>query len=317
MRGTASSSGQRMSVAAQEQAMFDLLFNRELRLQFAQDKAAALQAYALTPAEVKDFESIRQTALEFDAGLRSAILLAAIAKSLPLTFSGLSSYPDGIAQLRAVLDADLVRNMPAERPVQFANRLRARWPQWPFASTQEQALMQAILDAEWGMASTASARRQQAFMDRPDETALEALPDDWLIRPVGLAPFVSAGVLPQSWQQLTQAWCTVEGSSLWRALQQAPLSAEQRQAQLAAPQPRLLLARAVVATPSAYDPVIEHRTTELPEGFAALFQYVNGENSVSMLLMGLQQAGAPVAMLDSVKAGFLQLLESGMLVLVD
>lgn len=306
-----------MSVAAQEQAMFDLLFNRELRWQFAQDKAAALQAYALTPAEVKDFESIRQAALEFDAGLRSAILLAAIAKSLPLTFSGLSSYPDGIAQLRAVLDADLVRDMPVERPVQFANRLRAHWSQWPFASAQEQALMQAILDAEWGMASTASARRQQALMDRPDETALEALPDDWLIQPVGLAPFVSAGVLPQSWQQLTQAWCSVEGSSLWRALQQTPLSAEQRQAQLAAPQPRLLLARAVVTTPSAYDPVIEHRTTELPEGFAALFQYVNGENSVSMLLMGLQQAGAPAAMLDSVKAGFLQLLESGMLVLVD
>ena len=303
-----------MSFAAQEQAMFDLLFNAPLRMQFAQHRATALQPYALTADELQDFHAIRLDALEFDANLRSAILLAAIAKTLPLTFCGLSSFEGGVDRLRAVLDAALVRAAPATRPVHFAERLRAHWSAWPFINARESALMQAILDAEWGMASTLAARRDSALADLPEEPAVETVPDDWLLQPVSLAPFVSAGVLPQSHAVLKTAWCPEGESALWRALQKQPLPMEQRQAQFAAPQPRLLLARAVVAVPSACDPVIEHHITELPEGFASLFQYVNGENSVSTMLMGLQQAGAPKEMLASVQAGFRQLLASGMLV---
>lgn len=303
-----------MSLAEQERAMFDLLFDAGLRQRFGEDRTAALQAYMLSPAEIQDFEAVRQEALAFDASLRSAILLAAIAKSLPLTFCGLSSFEGGVDRLRAVLDAVLVREAPIERPVQFAERLRAQLPQWPFADLHERTLMKAILDAEWGMAYTAAARRAAAVSGALTELPAEPVPDDWLIQPVRLASFVSAGVLPQSWQQLTQDWCIADGSSLWRALQKTPLSLVRRRTQLASPRPRLLLARAVVSTSSHCDPVIEHRTTDMPEGFATLFQYVNGENSVQSMLSGLQQAGAAPAMLEGVRVGFRQLLESGMLV---
>lgn len=302
-----------MSIAAQEQALLDLLFSRHLREQFAREPADVLRHYALTPAEQADFIAIRPDALAFDAQLRSAILLAAIAKVLPLTFAGLSSYPDGVERLRDVLDAALVRAAPIDRPVQFADSLREDWDLWPFGSARDSALMQAILDAEWGMASTAVTRRQHALTGLPEEPAAPVLRADWLALPVQLAPFTSAGILPQSYTDLKAAWCAGEEAALWRRLQKTPLSPEARQAQLHTLQPRLLLARAVVTVPSACDPVIEHRTTELPEGFAALFQHVNGEHSVQQLLAGLQQAGAPAEMLTGVQAGFQQLLESGLL----
>ena len=51
-----------MSFIEQERALFDLLFNAELREAFLSKRCAALSSYALTPQELADFEMIRPDA---------------------------------------------------------------------------------------------------------------------------------------------------------------------------------------------------------------------------------------------------------------
>lgn len=77
--------------------------------------------------------------------------------------------------------------------------------------------------------------------------------------------------------------------------------------------PHLLVARASLVHASACEPAVEHQTLELSEGFAHLFQHINGQNSVEQLLTAFKQAGAPEPLLQSVKAGFRQLLDKHML----
>ncbi|MBK6758354.1 MAG: hypothetical protein IPG70_12410 [Moraxellaceae bacterium] len=52
----------------------------------------------------------------------------------------------------------------------------------------------------------------------------------------------------------------------------------------------------------------------MPEGFAALFEYVNGTMSVQQILQQLQQMGAPESLLQSIKQGFKLLWDKGMVV---
>ncbi len=58
---------------------------------------------------------------------------------------------------------------------------------------------------------------------------------------------------------------------------------------------------------------MEHQTVELAEGFASLFEYVNGTMSVQQILQQLQAMGAPDALLHSIQAGFKQLYCVGMI----
>lgn len=305
----------------QERALFDLLFDAALRERFAHDRAAALAPYGLSPEALQDFDAIRVDALELDARMRADLMLASISKVLPLSFSVVSSFPDGLVWLRALLDTHTMRSHPAERALIFATRLReqlhTRVQDIAQDSEQEAHRLAAILDVERGMAWTAAARKRAAIEAGVSEILPPLLANDWTARPVVLAPYVSAGVLSQSYALLKQQLCVAEGAGLWRALHRSPVSAGVRSAILQQHQPRLLVARAWVSQPSACDPVVEHQTVELSEGFAALFQYVNGTLGVDGILAGLAEAGAPAAMLDGVRGGFRQLLEAGMLALVE
>ena len=74
-----------------------------------------------------------------------------------------------------------------------------------------------------------------------------------------------------------------------------------------------MVSRAQIDHMSMCEPTVRHQTTELSEGFAPLFQHINGTNSINTILLQLKQAGASDNILDGVKRGFYQLLETGML----
>ena len=161
------------------------------------------------------------------------------------------------------------------------------------------------------MAVTAQLRRAAALRGEPEPPA--ALPSDWLRRPLRLAPFTSAAVLPRPYAALKAALCPCTGSELWRRLGREPLAAAERAALLATPDLRLLVARATLARPSPCEPVVEHVTVELGEGFARLLPHLDGRQSVSGLLEALRGAGADETLLAGVLGGFRELARQGML----
>lgn len=303
-----------MSLALQEQALLDLLFDPERRAAFRADRDAALAAYGMGAAERADFATVRLEALEMDAAARVNFILAQYCRSYPLSFSLVSSLPEGIDHLRRLVDAALLRTPPGERLAAFGLRLRDGL-QAAGESARARSLLLAVVEAELGMVVTAQLARAATLQGQAVVPA--PLPADWLRRPLRLAPCTSAAVLPRPYAALKAALCPCTGSELWRRLGRSPLAAAERQALLATPDLRLLVARAVVARASPCEPVVEHVTVELGEGFARLLPHLDGRQSVAGLLDALRAAGAAEAMLGGVLGGFRELAQQGMLQVAD
>lgn len=302
-----------MSFAVQEQLLFDLLFDRDLRERFGREPMAALTAYDLDESERQDFSVIRHDALELDATMRVGLILSQFCRAFPLTFSIVSSLSDGLGLLRSLIDTQTMRTPPLERVTTFGIRLKEKLSGMDVGSAREKALAISILEAELGMAWTGAALKAEVLKGNAVLPGQVVLEPDWLTRPVGLAPFVSAAIIPDTYQQLKKSLCPHMGAGLWRHINRTPLTQAQRQQVLQLSNPRILVARAEVSHVSRCEPTVEHRTVELSEGFAPLLQHVDGAGSVSDILTQLGAAGAPESLLDGVQAGFRQLLDNGML----
>jgi len=302
-----------MSFEQQEQVLFNLLFDKTLRNQFCQDQSIALKQYDLEEAELNDFKTIRPEALQLDSAMRADLILSHICKSFPISFSITSSFPKGLDVLKQLIDTETMQSKPIERATVFGNRLGQRYPEFAFSSDQEREIAKAILEAELGMVWT-GASLKQVVLDNGDVPDSEIkLEQDWINKPIKLASYVSASVLPQSYAKIKQRLCKVEEDSLWRHLNKTGLSVSIRNKTLQTQEPRLIIARAQVSRVSKCEPAIEHSTMELSEGFAPLFQHVNGTMSVAQILEQLKQIGAQEQMLLSIETVFQQLLEAGML----
>lgn len=302
-----------MSFEQQERVLFDLLFDKALRDQFCNDQVNALRKYDLNESECNDFKAIRPEALQLDAAMRADLILSHICNSFPISFSITSSFPIGMDVLKQLIDSTTMQSKPIERATVFGNRLGQHYPEFAFSSEQERGIAKAILEAELGMAWTGASLKQLVLENGEIPNNDAVLDQDWINIPIKLAAFVSASVLPQSFAKIKQRLCKVEDNCLWRHLNKTALSASVRKKTLQTQEPRLLVARAKLSRASKCEPVIEHDTMELSEGFAPLFQHVNGTMSVAQILEQLKQIGAQEQMLQSIQVAFQQLLENGML----
>ena len=301
-----------MSFEQQERILFDLLFDQNLRNKFCADQASTLKQYDLDDHELEDFKSIRPEALKLDAAMRADLILSHICNSFPISFSITSSFPKGLEVLNQLIDKETMSSKPIERATVFGNRLGQHYPNFDFSSDQERAIAMAILEAELGMSWT-SASLKQVVLEGCEIPQITALNQNWLNQPIKLAAYVSASVLPQSYTLIKKRLCKAEDDCLWRYINKTALSVSVRKKTLQTEDPRLLVARAQVERVSKCEPVIEHITMELSEGFAPLFQHVNGTMSVAQILEQLRQIGAQEQMLQSIQTAFQQLLEAGML----
>ena len=114
---------------------------------------------------------------------------------------------------------------------------------------------------------------------------------------------------------LKKQLCPKGGSLLWRHLQDHPLPRFLCEEILSLDDSRLLISRADVTHSSLQDPVIDHVTVELGGGFAPMFRHIDGTMSVAQMLAHLRNAGANEILCNSVKNGFYQLIQCGMLIL--
>lgn len=303
-----------MSFAEQERALFDLLFDTALRERFIKNDSIALTEYQLTTEELADFAVINPHGLALDANVRVDLILGQWCRTLPLTFSLLSSLTGGLLLLRRFVDSQTMRHAPIERVVFFATRLRQALIAEPAVALDELALIVAILDAELGMATTSESLKKTILKGQYIEPEPILTTDAWSSQPVTLTSYISAALIPLSYAVLKKALCPCLGAELWRYLNKTPLLSADRQRLWQQADTRLLVAKAKVSTLSDSDPTIDHVTIELAEGFASLFEYVNGTMSVEQILQQLTQMGAPESLLQGIKSGFRQLSVAGMIV---
>ncbi len=305
-----------MSFAEQERALFDLLFDVPLRENFIKNPSTALAEYNLSIEELADFSVINPHALALDAKVRVELILGQWCRALPLTFSLLSSLHDGLLLLRRLVDSHTMCHAPIERVVVFAQRLRQALIAEPAVTEDELSLIIAILDAELGMATTSESLKKTILKSSYIEPKPIVSVDAWLTQPITLASYVSAAMIPLSYAVLKKALCPCLGAELWRYLQKTPLLAVERQRLWQLADTRLLVAKAKVSVMSDCEPTIDHVTIELAEGFASLFEYVNGTMSVQQILQQLQQMGAPESLVQGIKQGFQQLYAAEMIIVL-
>ncbi len=302
-----------MSFQEQERALFDLLFDQSLREEFCKDSTTAFSEYELDDDELNDFKEIRPDAIELDASMRSYLILTHICRQFPVTFSLVSSLQNGIDLLQGLINLQTMRCHPTERASVFASQLREQLPACKVNSDKELTMITAILEAELGMAWTSATLKQKVLEGESPPENISQIDEDWLDKPIKLAAYVSAAIIPQSYVKLKKILCPCEDTDLWAHLSQTQLSASLRKKTLANEAPTLFITRAHVSTLSRCEPTVDHQTAELTEGFAPLLQQINGTNTISQILAQLKQAGAADEILQGVEAGFYQLLTSGML----
>ena len=303
-----------MSFAEQERVLFDLLFDPAVRQRFVNDADSLLEQYDLESHERDDFKTIRPEALALDANMRVGLLLSSFNHSYPVSFSLVSSLPQGNDLLKSLVDAETMHTPPLQRATVYGSRLRDKLAITPIDKESERPLLTAIVEAELGMAYTAAMLKQSVIEHGPMPIN-NTITADWDKQPVKLADFVSAAMLPQPYAQLKLQLCPKTDCDLWTQLTKKPLAAARKTRVLQKQDAHLLVARANLVHASQCEPAIEHITVELSEGFAHLFQHINGQNSVEQLLAAFKNAGATEPLLQSVKSGFKQLVEKRMLML--
>ncbi len=302
-----------MSFQEQERALFDLLFDSAVRENFCKDSTAALYQYELSEDELNDFTEIRPDALELDAKIRADLLLSHFCRAFPVSFSIVSSLEGGLDVLKSLIDVETMRTATVDRATFFGRRIGESLQRFSFHSSDEQAKVSAVLEAELGMAWTSASLKREVLENGQLHIKSSQLDQNWPTKNIKLAPYVCAAIIPESYEKLKASFCSESDCDLWRSLNKKPVPAARRRKILEKDDPRLFVARAHVSHMSRCEPTIDQKTAELSEGFASLFQHVNGTVSVDYILQQLKQIGAQEEMLQSIKATFKQLLESEML----
>lgn len=302
-----------MSYQEQERALFDLLFDSSVRENFCKDSIAALYQYDLNDDELKDFTEVRPDALELDAKIRADLLLSHLCRSFPVSFSIVSSLENGLDVLKGLIDVITMRTATIDRTTLFGRRIGESLTSLSFNSPDEQAKVSAILEAELGMAWTSASLKREVLENGQLHIKSSQSDQSWSSKNIKLAPYVCAAMIPESYEKLKASFCPEPDCDLWRSLNKRPVPSARRRKLLEKDDPRLFVARAHVSHMSRCEPTIDQKTVELSEGFAPLFQHVNGTASVDYILEQLKKIGAQDEMLQSIKSTFQQLLESEML----
>ncbi len=302
-----------MSFAEQERALFDLLFDADLRDRFCAHSTAALGGYRLTESELSDFGEIIPSGLQIDATLRAEQILGQFCHQLPASFSLLSALPGGIRLLNSLINTTTMRSPPAQRSVRFAHQLqqRLRDPAGgvQFPSARQRTMICAIVDVEAGLTTTTAALKQQLPANDPAPAQNSPPPTEaWLQQPIQFGANVVAVMVPLSYATLKSALASSPQTRNWRELKENPITENQLNEILAVESPTLFIARAYTSKISRCEVNVDHRTLELNDGFAPLLQKIDGSTSVADILLELEKVGAGDQIVQSVRNGFEQLL---------
>lgn len=304
-----------MSLQEQERALFDLLFDRELRARFGTEPNAVLSGYELDRAERADLAGVSHAALNTDAKMRVYMLLAQLCRELPLSFALASGLAGAGDAFRDLVDRELLDVPVALRAAEYGRRLMD-WAGIELQGHGElQAQIIALMGAETAMARSGGALRQLGdTTTAPDSGDLD-LPEDWIRLPGSIAAHTCAVIVPLPFDHALERLCPACPDDLWRTLDQQPVALAQVGQVLQAEEPRLLLARHFLQHAERCVPLLSRRRIEVSPGFAPLLRYLDGRNRIADILRQLEHSGATGDVLPAIRAGFEELCRAGIIVL--
>ena len=157
-----------MSFQEQERALFDLLFDADLRNRFCVDGSAALAGYRLSQEEQHDFSTILPNGLQIDAQQRRDHILQQYSLQLPAAFALLVALPGGRGLLERLVNTNTMRAPADERCSRFAQQLRETLQSQRsaviFESPQQQTVIGALVDAECTLAWSSAALKNSVSL---------------------------------------------------------------------------------------------------------------------------------------------------------
>lgn len=303
-----------MSLEVQEKVLLALLFDKPLRDAFFINKQKALQKFSLSLDEIEDFLVIQEEGLLFDAQLRIDLILSQLAKQLPLTFSLLSSFEQGLIQLQPLITVDFVLQPLNKRLRYFTLMLEPIILSLPYLSQADADCCCAIFLCEKERVLQADLLRNKVMnTDKSSSISESQIVQGRLY----LCEHVSTTLIPLSFIALQQLLKVYDNSDIWQSLRQSPLTSNERLYLLNHYDPRLLCTKALISYQSTIETIIDYKTIELAEGFLPLLAYINGEYTLQYILNELKAVGADSDMLESIKLRFLDLIQQSFIKTVN
>ena len=179
--------------ANQERLLFDLVFNDQGTSVVCDTTTKLFANYQLSTQEQADFSSINQEALALDVRVQVDLILSQWCRSLPLTFSLVSSLSNGLALLKQLVDSQTMLQAPNDRIVYFATRLRQQLIAQPQIDLQRLSLLVAVLDA--GGHGGTSRLLKQTVINEQEIATTQSEPFNSQAK-ITIADYVSASLLP-------------------------------------------------------------------------------------------------------------------------
>lgn len=301
-----------MSFAAQEQALFDLLFDEDFLEEFLQDKQGALELYGLSEDEIKDFDALRTDSVKLEAKMRKNMLLGQMVKHLPLSFALLSSFDNGFDVCRSIIRPYLVQMNGFHRLSVFANQLLLQIEDLKFFHQNDKVFVEKILNLESQMMLQAARLEDDSALDLI--ASLEPFSEEVARQKLHWANNVSAHSLPMGFSYLKEMLCeNLSAGELWVKLQKEPMEIDARMELVLNMNNKLLVTKPFFQNESLTDREVSFKTIELIEGFEPLIQSINGRNSAKDLMQLYRAAGAEEQTIEQVEQGLKVLWENGLL----
>lgn len=297
-----------MSLKAQENVLFELLFDDDFREEYSQNAASALSLYGLTSDEVNDFLPLRLDALELEADVRKRMILSQICSQAPLSIAMLSSFENGLDIAKKIIKPFIVRAIVSERCSLFLQQLIFLKDELLFFNEQDQILFTQILKLELCFAkqlSHSNLHHLRQCKDDEDNAAKNSNIE--CDKALVLSPLLGVNYLPLSYWQIKKELCAVDSHLLWRELQETPILIEQRLGLFTAmseDSSKCIISLARLLQSSPTDPKTDLHIIEMIDGFLPLLNKVNGERSLNDILQLFESAGASADMIQKVIQGF-------------
>jgi len=146
-----------MTLAYQEQLMFELLFDDELRAEFCQSPKQCMAMFDLSESQQQDFLAIRLDALEQEAAARKNMIASQLSKDMPLSVALLSSFEYGFDLVLSALQPYVLKENRYQRVCLLIKQILARLDELSFLNALDQHLLTAVLQVEWMINNKAQA----------------------------------------------------------------------------------------------------------------------------------------------------------------
>ena len=295
-----------MSFLAQEQVLFELLFDDDFREEFQSDAVSALSLHGLSELEIKDFLPLRVDALALEADVRKRMILSQICVQIPLSTALLSSFEEGLNCLKISLKSFIVRAPISERAALLMQQLIFSLDDMPFFNEQDKTLLRQVFELEHCFAKQLS-RQHIETLTTPlvnIRTESEALPRH---KAISLSPLLGVTYLPLSYWQLKQELCSVEPQLLWRELQNNPVLIEQRVSlfsSMTTESSKCIISLPRLLSASETDATFDLHIIEMIGGFLPLLNKVDGTRSLDDILQLFSSAGASESVIAQAEQGF-------------